>query len=206
MKGMAYKKELIILSIFSVIILGIVGTYAYFTSDVSSSEGALTVNSASFSLSLDVTPVYYYNKLIPMKDELAITGYNNECVDSNEFYVCQVYEIKIANTGGTGQQERLLGVINFGLTNIQNLKYMLLDEDGNIYKEATEALNGEDLSLGNYVELEDGESQTFKLIIWLSDTGSAQNSQDANGSFNAGVTYTGVRGEDVSSMITGTIN
>jgi hypothetical protein len=44
------------------------------------------------------------------------------------------------------------------------------------------------------------------LIIWLSDTGSAQNSQDANGSFNAGVTYTGVRGEDVSSMITGTIN
>lgn len=203
---MTYRKEIIIVCIFSVIILGIVATYAYFASDVSSSEGALSVNSASFSLSLDVTPVYYYNKLIPMNDDLAITGFNNECVDSNEFYVCQVYEIKIANTGGTGQQERLLGVINFSLTNIQNLKYMLLDDNGNIYKDTTEALNGEDLSLGNFVELDDESSKTFNLVIWLSDTGSAQDNQDANGTFSASVTYTGVRGEDVSSMITGVVS
>ena len=40
----------------------------------------------------------------------------------------------------------------------------------------------------------------------MSDTGNSQNAVDASGTFSASVTYTGVRGEDLSTMITGTIN
>lgn len=204
---MAYKKEMIIVSIFSVIILFIVATYAFFTSDVSSSYKALSASTASFSLSLNVTPEYYYNKLIPMDDNLAITGYNNQCIDINEFNVCQAYKITVANTAGTGQHERLSGVINFNLTKVKNLSYMVLNDDGSVYKDVTAITSGTNLSLGDFIELNDGESKTLTLIIWLSNISDRdQSSDDAAGSFNASVTYTGVRGEDLSTTITGVIN
>ena len=204
---MAYKKEMIIVSIFSTIIVFIVATYAFFTTEVSSAPGALSTSTASFSLSLEVTPEFYHSNLIPMDNNLAITGYNNDCIDSNQFNVCQAYEIKITNTAGTGQHERLSGVIRFNLNNVVNLSYMLLDADGVVYKSATAVGNGTDLSLGDFVELDDGEYKTFTLIIWLSNLANQdQSNVDANGSFNAAVTYTSVRGEDLSTTITGTIN
>lgn len=200
------KRLIIIVILFCLVILSLVGTYAYFTSMVSSDEEALSASTAKFNLSLDVRGVYVYNKLIPMDDNLAITGFNHQCVDNNEFNVCQVYSITLENDSGTGQDERLLGFINFNITKIKNLSYLLIEEDETIYKDVTSITNGENLSLGDYVQLKDGESKKFYLIVWLSNKNKDQGLDDANGSFNASVTYTSVRGDNLSSMITGTIN
>ena len=200
------RKSIVIISIFCIVILGIVGTYAYFSTNVSSREGALTASSAHFELSLEIIPIYYYTQLIPMDDNLAVTGYNNGCIDDNDFEVCQAYTIRLGNIAGTGQKERLLGVINFALNRVTNLKFMLLDENSNIYVDSTTINNNQALSLGDYVELDDGEDKEFTLIIWLHNLDRNQNGDDANGSFTAAVTYTGVTGSSLSTSITGTVN
>ena len=141
-----------------------------------------------------------------MSDNLALTGYNNNCIDSNNFDVCQVYSITLTNNSGTGQDERLLGTINFNLNHVKNLSYMLIDSNDNVYTGPTSVIANTDLSLGNYVNLHDGESGYYKLIIWLSDKNENQTNDDAHGTFNASITYTGITGENLSSMITGTIN
>lgn len=202
---MTYKKQTLIVSIFSVIVLALVATYAFFTSSVSSSPGALSASTASFSLSLEVTPVYSYDKLIPMDDNLAFTGYNNGCIDDNNFEVCQAYNIRISNTAGTGQHERLAGVINFELSSLKNLSFMVLDGD-TIYQDVTYITSGTNLSLGDYVELDDGSSKDLTLVIWLSNIADKnQIPEDGSGTFTAAITYISVRGEDMSSMITGVI-
>ena len=200
------KKIIIIVVIFSLILLSVVGTYAFFTAKVNSVENALTASTAKFTISLDINGIYTNVDLIPMADNLAVIGFENDCVDDNDFNVCQVYSIELENNSGTGQDERLYGTINFNLRNVKNLSYMLLEEDKTIYKNATSITSGVNLSLGNYVNLHDGESKLFYLIVWLSDSGDDQTHDDVNGRFDASITYTGVTGDDLSSMITGTIN
>ena len=200
------KKIIIVVIIFSLVLLSVIGTYAYFSTNVSSSGGALNARTAKFSISLDVRGMYTSNQLIPMANNLALTGYDNGCVDNNNFDVCQVYSITLENNSGTGQDEKLLGTIMFNINHVNNLSYMLIEANKNVYTGPTAIVNNTDLSLGNYVTLRDGESKTLYLIIWLSDSGNNQTSVDAGGNFNASVTYTGVTGDSLSSMITGTIN
>ena len=204
---MKFKKEIIIICIMAVVILAIMGTYAFFSTTVSSSPNALSANTAAFKISLAVTPEYFYKQLIPMDDELAVTGYNKGCIDDNNFEVCQAYTIQVGNASGTGQNARLDGKVKFNLKKIKNLSYMVLNQDGSVYQEATKITNGSSLSLGDFVELKDGETRDFVLLIWLSNVKNKnQMGDDANGTFTASVTYTGVRGEDLSSSITGVIN
>lgn len=200
------KKIIIVVVIFSLILLSVVGTYAFFTAKVNSVENALTASTAKFTISLDINGIYTNVDLIPMADNLAVIGFENDCVDDNDFNVCQVYSIELENNSGTGQDERLYGTINFNLRNVKNLSYMLLEEDKSIYKNATSITSGVNLSLGDYVNLHDNESKLFYLIVWLSDSGDDQTHDDVNGRFDASITYTGVTGDDLSSMITGTIN
>lgn len=200
------KKIVIIVVVFSLVLLSIVGTYAFFSTDVSSSSGALNASTAKFNISLDFRVVYTGVELIPMADNLALTGYDNGCVDANNFEVCQVYSITLENNSGTGQDEKLMGTIKFNLTHVNNLSYMVIETDKSVYTGPTAVVNHTNQSLGDYVILRDGESKTLYLIIWLSDNGNDQTSVDAGGRFNASITYTGVAGDNLSSMITGTIN
>lgn len=201
------KRTIIIIIVISIIILSIVGTYAFFTSKVTSDENTLNASSAKFDISLNVISEYYYTKLIPMDDNLAVTGYNNGCKDINDFQVCQAYKIILENSAGTGQNESLSGTINFNLNHVKNLSYMVLDENGNNYIGPVSITSNSDLSLGNSVVLADGESRILHLIIWLSNISYRdQSSDDANGGFSASVTYRSVSGNDLSSMITGTLN
>ena len=200
------KKIIIVVVIFSLVLLSVVGTYAFFSTEAGSTNGALSASTAKFTISLDVRGVYTNIDLIPMDDNLVLTGYDNNCVDDNSYNVCQVYSITLKNNSGTGQDERLLGTINFNLNQIKNLSYVLIDENKNFYTEPTEVYGADKLSLGNYVNLRDGDSKIFYLIIWLSDNDDNQTNDDAGGRFDASVTYTGITGDNLSSMITGTIN
>ena len=49
------KKIIIVVIIFSLVLLSVIGTYAYFSTNVSSSGGALNARTAKFSISLDVS-------------------------------------------------------------------------------------------------------------------------------------------------------
>ena len=92
--------------------------------------------------------------------------------------------------------------IVFTIDDIQNLKYLVLDEEENEYVSASSIVAGNPLTLGDSFELDTGESKNFVLIIWLSNLDEPQEDYDADGSFTAAVTYRAASG----SKITGTFS
>ncbi len=191
-------KFTMIMSILSIFILLLGATFSYFAA-VATSENPMTVEAATVGGSVEVTTEYVGKALIPLDDNEVSLAYNdnNQCVDIYGYGACESYYIEVTNTGNAASYT---GTIKFTLNNIENLKYLLLDEDDEEYVGATLAVSGTDQSLGDTFSLAAGESKTFRLIIWLSNQVGNQDSVDAGGSFSAAVTYNSSYG----SRITGT--
>ena len=196
---MKENKFLIILPMISMIILLLGATFSYFTTTVHSNEAAVGFTAAKIGASLEVTPLYTGKDLIPMDDTDVMKGYAHSCVDDNSYGACQAYTITLTNTGDTFEY---VGTINFTVEEIEHLKYLLLDENGEIYQDKTEITSGTDLSLGQNVSLGENESKNFTLIVWVSNFDYLQDDEDGGGNFSALVTYTTANG----SKVTGTFS
>ena len=195
---MKKNKLLMIVSILLLIIMLLGTTFSYFAAVTRSNEN-IDVIAANFGFKVEVSALYNENKIIPMDDEDVMIGYNDQCVDIDGYGACYAYNIHIENTG---DKFNYVGTINFNVTDIENLKYLVLDEDNNKYVDDTAILSGDDQSLGNSFELDTGESRDFVLVIWLSNLAGPQDDQDAGGNFSASVTYESTYG----SRITGTFS
>lgn len=199
----------------SLVVMILSGTFAYFTSGVSSAENALSTKAAKFEIGLDVTNEYPENsdsKLIPMNDSDVLTGYDYKCVDERGYIACNSYTITLRNAG-TERQE-LDGTVKTTLNNIINLSYAVIDTNSNgdnyLYKSATAITSNTEQSLGNLITLEAGETKVLKLVFWITNLPNVnQNSMDAGGTYNSTITFTQVREGEVageySSEITGKI-
>ena len=196
---MKTNKNLLVLSIISMIILLLGATFSYFNIAAQSNENAIEIASAVVNISVEINPLYKSKDLIPMDDNLVMTGYNHNCVDDNQYGACHVYEIKVINNGDSSGY---VGTINFGIDNIEHLNYLLLDDNDDVYVAGTPIVSGTDQSLGNSFTLSENEMKTFKLVIWLSNYDYEQDSEDGGGSYSALVTYTNTLG----SRITGTFS
>lgn len=196
---MKENKFLIILPMISMIILLLGATFSYFTTTVHSNEAAVGFTAAKIGASLEVTPLYTGKDLIPMDDTDVMKGYAHSCVDDNSYGACQAYTITLTNTGDPFEY---VGTINFTVEEIEHLKYLLLDENGEIYQDKTEITSGTDLSLGQNVSLGENESKNFTLIVWVSNFDYLQDDEDGGGNFSALVTYTTANG----SKVTGTFS
>lgn len=193
------KNNLLMFSSILLLIVMLLGaTFSYFAAIARGSEN-IELAGANFDFELVITPLYNQKKIIPMDDSDVMTGYANQCVDKNGYGACYAYNIHVENTGN---KIDYVGTINFNVTDIENLKYLLLDEDNNRYVDALAIQSGEDQTLGNSFELDTGESRDFVLVIWLSNLEGPQDDQDAGGNFSASVTYESTFG----SKITGTFS
>lgn len=204
MKENNINKFLLITSIVSTTILLIGATFSYFTISAKSKMNALSVEAGRIKLGLGVAQKFTDKKIIPTNDSDIMLAYNQECVDDFGFDACLAYDLEVSNF--TDSQE-VIGKINFSVENIENLSYMVLDENNNIYLDKTKVNSGTDQSLGDSFSLANGSdvmptSKKFVLIVWLSNIEEAQESYDAGGKFSASVTYTSIYGD----MLTGTIN
>ena len=206
MKDNKSKVFLSVTSILSMIILLIGGTFSYFSVSNKSDDNALAVEAAKVGLLLKISQEYVGHKLIPTNDKDIMLAYENKCVDIYGLGACLAYELEVINSG---REQDLIGTIDFAVTGIQNLSYMLLDEEGNVYLDKT-SIKGDNtinMPLGEHFILESATeenptSKKFVLIIWLTNLNEPQEDYDADGTFNASISYQSVYG----SKLTGTIN
>lgn len=194
---MKKNKMLMIMSILLLIIILLGTTFSYFAAFVKGDRDIETF-AANFGANVKITKLYGDNSLIPMDDSDVMTGYNRNCLDSKGYGACYAYNIHIDNTG---DKFSYVGSISFDVNDIENLKYLVLDENNNKYVEDT-LISGDDQTLGDSFELDTGESRDFVLVIWLSNLEGPQDDQDAGGNFSASVTYESTYG----SKITGTFS
>jgi len=190
---------LIAISVISLIVILLGSTFSYFAVSVRSNQDAAALTALGFDTSVEITALYNDKALIPMDDVDVMTGYHHNCVDDQQFGACQAYNIHVVNSGDTMNYN---GFIKFNVTDIENLKYLILDEDENKYVDNTAITSGENQSLGNSFSLNAGESRDFILVIWLSNLNGPQDDVDGLGSFTASVTYEANGG----SRITGTFS
>ena len=137
-----------------------------------------------------------------------MTAYKNKCVDIHGKGACLAFELEVSNFNS---QQDMIGTIDFEVVGIENLSYIVLDEEGNEYLGKTSIKNGitEGMSLGEHFILGDATetnptTRKFTLIVWLTNLSDKdQTDFDAGGSFTAAVSYESVI---YGSKLTGTIN
>lgn len=198
---MKNNKFLMIISVLLMIVMLIGATFSFFVVSVTSNN-KLAAEAATFGSSVEIASLYTGKDLIPMDDSDVDIAYNdiNKCVDIHGYGACQAYTISVSNSGDSTSYT---GTIKFDLSGVSNLKYLLLDEDGNKYVDKTLIIADTDQSLGDTFTLPRNGSKTFRIIIWLSNISGEQNDQDAGGSFSAAVTYVSTSGSRVTGTFSG---
>lgn len=201
------NKFLLGTSILSTLILLIGATFSYFTVSTMSKMNAVAVESGQIRIGLGVSPIYSGHSLIPLKDEYVEKAYNKKCVDDLGRGACLAFGLEVFNFSKPVEIE---GVIDFDITGIDNLSYMVLDEEGNTYLDIKhiDSSSSNKLSLGDKFVLDDATnvsrtSKKFILLIWLTDNGEVQDETDAGGSFHADVTFSSTYGGRLTGSVDG---
>lgn len=206
MKENNAKNFLIITSFLSIAILLIGTTFSFFSINNQSETNALGLSAEQIRINLGVSNLYTNHKIIPLKDELISKAYQRRCVDDLGRGACLAYSMELFNYS---KEHEITGTIDFNINKIENLSYMVLDEEGNIYLDVThvDSVEAAGLTLGKSFILEDGTeeftSKKFILLIWLTDNNEIQNETDAAGYFNATVTYSSVDGGKLTGTVEG---
>lgn len=192
-----------VMSILTLIVMGIGSTFAYFNASV---NGALnenvTVSTIEVIMNLKIAPLYNGKAILPTNDDDIEKAYKNQCTDSYGNGACIAYVIEIENIGY--EQE---GIATFVAEseNMTNLKYMILSEGENyeILKPPTNAMNAtsEEQLNGIPVKLQSGEDKKLIIVIWLSNLNEPQD-EEQGASFIGQASFTSTTG----AKITGTMN
>ena len=195
------KKIVLILLIYVLIfIVGVGITYAYYAlSAVNDSSVAGTAGDAD--LSLEVVDQYPSNdeNLVPQLEKGLATAISSDysCVDGNKNTVCQVYSIKVTNTGTA--TVKVNGSIKFGnIDKMPNLKWRLI-KDKNTYGD----YNSHYASLNNArfdsdLTLRKGASKTYYMVIWIDEV---DENQTDTGKYNAIINFSSSNGTGATSTV-----
>ena len=215
---MKNHRSLYLIIIIIVLIASIIGsTYAYLTASIESSSNSIYASSTSYSLDMQISPIYSNFRTIPMNDGDVIKALNNNCKDKYNRGACSAYKIII--NGYDDTLKTVSGIMNVELENIENLSYMFLEEkdesinddvcitiDEKIYcisKNATPVLEESDLELGSY-NIENKLEKNFILVLWLTNLNTSQNDTDL-GDYNATITFSMGDGGHISGNIAASI-
>lgn len=185
------------------------GTYAFYTATATNSS--IAGNIYSSGLNLNMTTTKKATSLIPLSDtkvERAITQ-SSPCVDNNNYEVCSLYKLILTNNGTA---DTFVGsVITSSSTYTNNLKYQIFTKSGSTYTAVSDQItlsntvNAENVMKKNSntisIQLNNQASITYYLVIWLSDTASNQQSNDANKSYSGSVVFKSIYGEQKTSQI-----
>ena len=191
-ENMKKGKILIIIYVLTFLFVLVGSTFSYFTMSKDSGEGAITSSATTLTLNLEITPIHDYKPLIPMNDEDVEKAYYHSCNDDNNFGACQAYKLTIKDSN---IDTELSGTIKFSLTDIENLKYTVIEVDEDTDEitpyldEKMTVIPDTSQTLGSSFLLSKGEERSFVIIIWIPNFEEDQNEYDGGGSFTAEVTY-----------------
>lgn len=178
------------------LIVAIIGaTFAYFSA-TAENTGVITGNAARAGLDLQVRKVSTdaAGDLIPLNDADVAKGLagdsatsNKKCVDKNGNTVCQIYEIKVTNSGSSSVV--LKGNMTLSATTFQNLKWQLLtgNEEASIATNSTYNPSSKTELVASET-LSSSGSKKYYVMIWISNKEADQSSQDT-GTFTGTVKF-----------------
>ena len=178
------------------------GTFAYFQVSASNSN-KIVGNIAGNNLVLTITsPTNLASgPLIPLNStnstflQKAVNGTNSTpCQDSNGYVVCQIYTVTITNSSNTPQ--RLIGNLILSASSAPNMKWGLMTSATAVKTTTTPVSVGTVGNLATDLTLEAGNSQSYYVLVWLNETGSAQTD---GGSFTGTVTFTSYVGKNLTA-------
>ena len=191
------------------LVVAIIGaTFAYFSASQTNTDVAGTTASGA-SLALTVTRVSdsATNKnMIPMKTtdlQKGVTGTNSRsCIDANGNTVCQVYKVTVAN-GSADIGINVKGTMKLETT-ATNMKWEVLTDAATVDAEATVFEKGTDGTIVANQALtstatEATASADFYIVIWLEETGGAQDTADAGMTFSGTIKFDGVNADGSAS-------
>lgn len=199
------------------LIVAIIGaTFAFLTA--SANNNVINGAVAEIGLELTVTPVTAEEvngkTMVPQLSstiQTAVTGTGGvSCKDGQQNTVCKVYKISVKNDSNA--VSRLYGTLSFGTNTVENLKWGLGSSATEGFSEAATYFAKSVSNLVNptgegtdYVELEAGATEEYFVVVFIHETGVAQNDPENptdTGSFTGTVTFSTGTGSGVTSTFT----
>ena len=199
-KSLKLKRvSLIIIGIFCYALLVTGGTYAYYALTASNNSIAGTAGEAD--LSLEVVNQHPNNEeyLVPQLEKGLATAIssNYNCVDDNNNTVCQVYSIKITNTGTA--TVKINGTITFGnIDKMPNLKWRLIQDKNTYGNYSSHYASLDDARFDSDLTLRKGASKTYYMVIWIDEV---DKNQPDTGKYNATIDFSSSNGTGVTSTV-----
>lgn len=190
-----------IVSIMTLIVMGIGSTFAYFTASAAGGLQNATVSSLKIIMNLKIAPLYNGKAVLPTNDEDIERAFRNKCEDDYGNGACIAYTIEIENIGA--EQE---GIATFFAESetITNLKYVILDNENDyaIVKGPTNAMEVDEELSGIPIKLgKDNDRKLITVVLWLSNLDEPQD-HEQGGVFEGQVTFQSTAG----GHLTGTMN
>ena len=213
------------------LVVAIIGaTFAYFTASQTNSDITGTTAEAG-GITLTVTPITdKTTKLIPLNlvtgqsekdtvDQFADalgSAKGDSCKDSNGNTVCQVYSVYVKNKSTTSAI-KVRGTLNLD-SKATNMKWQLLTNatsttraefatvvdkgvTGNVTVGGNTGGTANDKTVASQTLAGSGEA-TYYVLVWLEETGAAQEGVDAGQSFTGTVTFNAVDAQGKESGVT----
>lgn len=193
---MRKKLELSVFITMGIIVVSLLGTAAYFFATASNSGNSITGQTYDFGASISLTTVYRATNLVPLQNDLvsvAISKNSNKCIDKNNRDVCSLYSITLSNTGDTVMLTPSITTTSSTYTTT-NLKCQLYDNNFEAVSDIitpSNTTNGKVYFTNNSSNLSinlSSTSQTYYLVIWLTDTLSSQ-SADYSKAYSGTITF-----------------
>lgn len=209
------KISFIIVGILTIVVAIAGASFAFFQVTASNNnviKGTSAYTTNNLSLSVTLSSSYATGKLVPQLEKIgstnllqkAVTGTNSKsCVDGNNNTICKVYTITITNN--TDTKFYVTGTLSLVADSMPNLKWGTGTSATTGFDGVTTSAVHEKTytSLASNVELAANTSASYYVVVWISETGSAQTD---SGSFTGTVTFNGYSTSGTSvSGITSTI-
>ena len=186
-----------IFAVLGIIIITVFGaTFAYFYARVTNSGSAITGRTLDFGASINWTTIYRANNLVPLRNERvikAITKETNKCIDIYNRDTCSLNQITLSNTGDSVALSPYITTTQTTYTT-NNIRCQLYDTQYNAVSDImtpSSTVGGKvyiTSNSSNIVVNLSSASQTYYLVVWLTDTLSDQAS-DYNKIYNGTITF-----------------
>ena len=196
------RKKLIylVIGVATLIVLISGATYAYFMAS-QINNNTINGDAANLGLVLTVNKITPNNNdvdtMVPQLERTLGTAINstNNCVDSNNNVVCQVYKATITNASSVSI--KLNGTIAFrNISNINNLKWKLLDDATTVGSGPSGIASINNAVFTNDYFLTPSQSSDFYIAIWINEMG--VNQVDV-GPFYGTITFTTDGGDAITA-------
>ena len=197
------KLESSIFIVIGIIVITLLGTsFAYFFATANNSGNTITGRTHDFGASISSTTIYRATNLVPLQNNLvttAISKETNKCIDKNSRDVCSLYSITLSNSGDVINLNPYITTTSSTYTT-NNLKCQLYNTNFEAVSDAITPSNTANNSVyftsnnNNIIINLSSTSQTYYLVVWLSDTSSSQ-SADYSKAYSGTLTFASGNGQ-----------